>query len=232
MRTVASCGVGALRATLPERAAATCRPFVICISDSVMRKFGRICVYCGSHSGTDPAFVAGARALGALLAERGIGLVFGGGRIGLMGVIADAVLAAGGEAIGVIPYALEQKELAHPSVARMHVVQSMHERKQMMADLADGFIAMPGGIGTLEELFETWTWLQLSFHNKPVGLLNLAGFYDPLLGFLRQVCNQQFLRREHLETLQVATDPAELLEKLTYFDRPELGRWWQATDPR
>jgi uncharacterized protein (TIGR00730 family) len=147
----------------------------------------RVCVYCGSATGANPAHRDAAEKLGVLLATRGIGLVYGGGNVGLMGVIADAALRAGGEVIGVIPGALMDKELGHTGVTKLHVVASMHERKQLMADLSDGFIALPGGIGTLEEFFETLTWLQLGFHNKPVGLLNVAGFYEHLLTFLRHV---------------------------------------------
>ncbi len=196
-----------------------------------MRAFRRICVYCGSHDGTNPAYRSAAEAVGRLLASREIGVVFGGGHIGLMGALADAALAGGGEVIGVIPAALQQKELAHPRATAMHVVGSMHDRKQMMADLADAFLALPGGIGTLEELFETWTWLQLDYHAKPVGLLNVAGFYDSLLAFLDQITEQQFLRSEHRQCLVVEADPEALLTRLALFTAPKLERWWNVRPP-
>ncbi len=185
----------------------------------------RACVYCGSSAGADPVHRAAAENLGALLATRGIGLVYGGGNVGLMGIVADAVLRGGGEVIGVIPSALMAKELGHSGVTKLHVVGSMHERKQLMADLSDGFIALPGGIGTLEELFETFTWLQLGFHTKPVGLLNVAGFYDHLLTFLRHATAEKFMRPAHLEALLVDTDSPALLARMAAFRAPELGKW-------
>jgi uncharacterized protein (TIGR00730 family) len=185
----------------------------------------RVCVYCGSSGGANPVHREAAVNLGALLAKRGIGLVYGGGNVGLMGVIADAALDAGGEGIGVIPSALMDKELGHTDVTKLHVVGSMHERKQLMADLSDGFIALPGGIGTLEELFETFTWLQLGFHSKPVGLLNVAGFYDHLLTFLGHASAEQFLRAEHLDSLLVESNCGPLLERMIRFHAPKLGKW-------
>ena len=185
----------------------------------------RICVYCGSSPGADPIHREAAENLGALLAARGIGLVYGGGNVGLMGSIADAALRAGGEVIGVIPTALMDKELGHTGVTKLHVVTSMHERKQLMADLSDGFIALPGGIGTLEELFETFTWLQLGFHDKPVALLNVAGFYDHLLAFLRHAADERFLGPAHLESLLVETDAAPLLARMARFRAPSLAKW-------
>ena len=185
----------------------------------------RICVYCGSSSGANPVHREAAENLGALLAARGIGLVYGGGNVGLMGIVADAALQAGGEVIGVIPTALMDKELGHAGVTKLHVTASMHERKQLMADLSDGFISLPGGIGTLEELFETFTWLQLGFHGKPVGLLNVAGFYDHLLAFLRHAADERFLGPAHLESLLVETDAGPLLARMARFRAPSLAKW-------
>ncbi len=185
----------------------------------------RLCVYCGSSSGADPIHREVAGNLGALLALRGIGLVYGGGNVGLMGAVADGALRAGGEVIGVIPSALMDKELGHTGVTKLHVTASMHERKQLMADLSDGFIALPGGIGTFEELFETFTWLQLGFHAKPVGLLNVAGFYDHLLTFLRHATDECFLRPEHLAALLVESDAPALLDHMARFRAPSLGKW-------
>lgn len=187
----------------------------------------RICVYCGSNPGSDPAFANAARELGKLLTARGLGLVYGAGNVGLMGIIADAVLQEGGEVIGFIPQALEEKELAHTGITELVVVDSMHERKQLMADRADGFIAMPGGIGTLEEVIEVFTWLQLRFHAKPVGLLNTAGFYDPLMTFLDQVCEQQFLKREQLDMLIVSDSPTELLDRFNSFEPATEDKWFE-----
>ena len=192
-----------------------------------MNHFRRLCVYCGSNRGTSPEFTAAAASLGQALASRGIGVVYGGGHVGLMGVLADAALAGGGEVIGVIPTALQEKELGHPGLTEMHVVGSMHERKQMMADLSGGFIAMPGGIGTLEELFETFTWLQLGFHQKPVALLNVDGFYDALIGFVRQLTRDGFLKPAHEACLLVDRDADSLLRKMETFEPPQLGKWME-----
>ena len=186
----------------------------------------RICVYCGSLPGNLPAYGESARAFGKLLADRAIGLVYGGGNIGLMGEVAKAALAAGGEVIGVIPEALMEKELGLHECTQLRVVGSMHERKQMMADLSDGFVALPGGIGTYEELLETFTWQQLAFHDKPVGILNVAGFYDHLLAFLLHATNAQFLRNEHNESLLVGDDGGELLERMKAWKPLRLGKWW------
>lgn len=192
-----------------------------------MRSFRRLCVYCGSNSGTSPAFTDAAVELGKALASRGIGLVYGGGHVGLMGVIADAVLAGGGEVIGVIPQSLQDKELGHAGLTELHVVSSMHERKQRMADLSDGFIAMPGGIGTLEELFETFTWLQLGFHDKPVALLNVSGFYNGIVAFVSQLTRDGFLKPAHEACLLVDDRVEPLLEKMQHFQPPELGKWME-----
>lgn len=185
----------------------------------------RIALYCGSNSGVDPSFTAAAADLARHLASAGIGIVYGGGRVGLMGTVADVALAAGGEVIGVIPQALMDKELGHTGVSRLHVVASMHERKQLMVDLSDAFIALPGGYGTLDELFETLTWLQLGFHGKPVGILNVGGFFDDLLGFLDRVRDDGFLLGGHRECLRVGTSPGEVLAQLRAFRAPDLGKW-------
>jgi uncharacterized protein (TIGR00730 family) len=185
----------------------------------------RLCIFCGSSSGTLPAYAAAAAGLGRLLAERGIEIVYGGGRVGLMGVVADAALAAGGRVTGVIPEALATKELAHAGCTDLHVVGSMHERKARMAELSDAFVAMPGGIGTFEELFEVWTWGQLGFHTKPCGLLNVAGFFDGLVAFVTHATDQGFLRPEHLAMLAVADEPAELLTRLAEYRPPDVRKW-------
>jgi uncharacterized protein (TIGR00730 family) len=191
-----------------------------------MRTLKRICVYCGSSSGARPVYALAARELGRMLAELGIGVVYGGGRVGLMGVLADAALEAGGEVIGVIPRSLQEKELGHGSVTELHVVETMHQRKEKMADLSDGFITLPGGIGTLEELFETFTWLQLGFHEKPVALLNVDGFYQGLTTFVRHLSEQQFLKPEHEACLIVEDSPHALLERMENFTPPDLGKWF------
>jgi len=174
----------------------------------------RICVYCGSSVGRRPEYAAAARELGAVLAGRGIGLVYGGGNVGLMGVVADTMIAAGAEVIGVIPEALVARELAHQGVTELRVVASMHERKALMADLADGFIALPGGLGTLEELFEALTWAQLGLHAKPCGLLDVAGFYLDLARFLDRTVDDGFVPPASRARLVVDTDPARLVERL------------------
>jgi uncharacterized protein (TIGR00730 family) len=184
-----------------------------------------VCVYCGSSPGSHPIYAQTAHEVGRALAEAGIRLIYGGGNVGIMGRIADGALSAGGEVIGVIPHHLADKELAHPGATEMIRVNSMHERKQMMADLADGFIALPGGIGTLEELFEVLTWLQLGLHSKPIGLLNVAGFWDSLLVFLDQLVAQRFLKQEHRAMLLVADELPELLRIMNTFQAPDAGKW-------
>jgi uncharacterized protein (TIGR00730 family) len=174
----------------------------------------RLAVYCGSASPSDPVYIESARAVGRTLAERGIGVVYGGGRLGLMGAIADSALEAGGEVIGIIPQALVAAEVAHRGLTELHVVDTMHQRKQLMAERSDAFLALPGGIGTFEELFEVWTWRQLGYHDKPVGLLNVGGYYDQLLSFLDVSVDDGFVAAPQRELLQVATDPAELLGRL------------------
>jgi uncharacterized protein (TIGR00730 family) len=173
-----------------------------------------VCVYCGSRHGDDPRFAEAARVLGTLIGRRGCRLVYGGGKVGLMGEVANAVLAAGGEVIGVIPESLMRREVGHRGLTELHVVATMHERKQMMAERADVFVALPGGIGTFEELFEVWTWRQLAYHDKPVGLLNTAGYYDSLLAFLQQTVERGFLSAAQRSVLEVDTEPAALLDRL------------------
>jgi uncharacterized protein (TIGR00730 family) len=185
----------------------------------------RVCVYAGSNPGTHPAYAGSARALGQELADRGIGLVYGGGKVGLMGVIADSVLAAGGEAIGVMPQALIDREIGHRGLTELKVVSSMHERKALMAELADAFVALPGGIGTLEELIEVYTWSQLGIHDKACGVLNVRGYYDGLATFLDHAVGEGFLRPQHRAVLSVAEDPAALLDALAAYEPPRVGKW-------
>ena len=184
-----------------------------------------VCVYCGSNRGARPEYAAAATRLGRLLGERGIGLVYGGGNVGLMGVLADAALAAGAAVIGVIPQALVDREVAHQGLTEQRVVGSMHERKALMAELADAFIALPGGLGTLDELFEIWTWSQLGFHGKPCGLLDVAGYFQPLVAFLDRAVAEGFVRRQHRDTLHVEADPERLLALLGAYQAPLVGKW-------
>ncbi|MEO8678696.1 MAG: TIGR00730 family Rossman fold protein [Vicinamibacterales bacterium] len=185
----------------------------------------RVCVFCGSSAGVRPAYSVAARAMGTLLATRGIGLVYGGGNVGLMGVVADAALAAGGEVIGVIPRALADKEVAHSGLTDLRVVDSMHTRKAMMADLADGFVAMPGGVGTFEEFFEAVTWTQLGLHRKACGLLNVDGFYSPLAGFIDRAVAEGFIKPLHRGIIVVDDDPARLLDRLLATVIPAAPKW-------
>jgi uncharacterized protein (TIGR00730 family) len=190
----------------------------------------RLCVFCGSSPGRHRAYLAAATELGRFLAKRGIGVVYGGAAIGLMGALADAARAGGGEVIGVIPRALVELEVAHAGLADLRVVASMHERKALMAELSEGFIALPGGIGTLEELFEVWTWGQLGSHHKPCALLNVAGFYDRLLGFLDFAADEGFLRPVHRNMLLVADSPHSLLDKLQSYCPPPATTWISRDD--
>ena len=185
----------------------------------------RVCVFCGSHEGADPGFAAAARQLGELLVREGMGLVFGGGSVGLMGEVADAVLARGGEAIGVIPQALKERELGHASLPHLHVVGTMHERKAMMAALADGFVALPGGMGTLDEFCEIVTWAQLGIHAKPCGLLNVAGYWDGFLRFLDHSVAEGFVSAGHRAMILVDTDPERLLAAMRAYAPPPVKRW-------
>jgi uncharacterized protein (TIGR00730 family) len=170
-----------------------------------------VAVYCGARCGDDPAFSAAARTLGRLIAEDGVVLVYGGGHVGLMGVLADAALAAGGRVVGVIPQSLVDREVGHAGLTELHVVKTMHERKHLMAERADAFIALPGGIGTLEELYEVWSWQQLGYHDKPVALLNVAGYYDALLAFMRVSHERGFVSAPQYDALLVDDDAARLL---------------------
>ncbi len=185
----------------------------------------RICVYCGSSPGRNPAYAAAARRLGETLVERGIGLVYGGASVGIMGTLADTVLASGGEAIGIIPRALFIKEVAHPGLTEQHVVESMHERKAMMAEVSDGFVALPGGWGTIEEIFEILTWAQLGFHDKPCGLLNVAGYYDGLFTFLDHAIDEEFVRPVYREILTLEEDPVNLLDRFASYKAPNVRKW-------
>jgi uncharacterized protein (TIGR00730 family) len=185
----------------------------------------RICVFCGSSPGTRPAYLEAARTVGSTLARRGIGLVYGGGSVGLMGAVADAALAAGGEVTGVIPRALQLRELAHAGLTRLHVVTSMHERKARMADLADAFLALPGGMGTLEELSEILTWAQLGLHAKPCGLLDVRGYYRPLVAFFDHAVADGFLRPEHRRMVMVGDDVEALLASFAAYRPPAVERW-------
>ncbi|MFO1272401.1 MAG: TIGR00730 family Rossman fold protein [Rubrivivax sp.] len=173
-----------------------------------------VCVYCGSRHGALPAYTVAARDLGAAIGRRGWQLVYGGGKVGLMGEVADAVLAAGGRVVGVIPETLMRREVGHRGLQELHVVPDMHQRKRLMAERADAFVALPGGIGTLEELFEVWTWRQLGYHDQPIGLLDVAGYYASLLAFLQATVDQGFLSREQMSALNVGTDAAALLDAL------------------
>ena len=185
----------------------------------------RICVFCGSSLGTRPAFADAAQALGRELASRGLELVYGGASVGLMGLVADAVLRAGGRAIGVIPQPLASKEIAHEGLSELHVVGSMHERKAKMSELADGFVTLPGGIGTFEETFEILTWAQLGLHRKPCGLLDVAGYYTPVVQLLDHACAEGFVRRDHLSMLLVEETAAALLDRFARYEPTYVAKW-------
>lgn len=189
-----------------------------------MTNLRRICVFCGASPGRDPAFVAAARAVGAGLAGREIGIVYGGGRVGLMGALADAALEAGGEVIGVIPQGLVDRELAHPGLTELRIVASLHERKAVMAELSDAFIALPGGLGTLEELAEVTSWAQLELHAKPIGLIDVGDYWDPLLAWLDGAVEAGFLAPDHRRLLGRAPDLDALLERFRAWSPPP-GRW-------
>jgi uncharacterized protein (TIGR00730 family) len=189
------------------------------------RALQRLCVFCGSSKGTNPAYLADAQEVGRTLAQSGLGLVYGGGNIGLMGALADAALAAGGHVIGVIPEALLAKEVGHRGLPDLRVVKTMHERKALMAELSDGFIALPGGFGTFEEFFEVLTWSQLGLHPKPCGLLNVAGFFDPLLELLNHSVTEGFVRPAHRALVIVDADIRRLLAGMTAFQPPPVHKW-------
>jgi uncharacterized protein (TIGR00730 family) len=184
-----------------------------------------VCVFLGSNPGTDPAYIAAARELGAELARRGLTTVYGGSNVGCMGALADAALQAGGKVIGIIPEALQRKEIAHTSLTEQHVVGSMHERKAMMAQLSDAFIALPGGLGTLEEICEIVTWAQLGFHKKPCGALNIGGYYNGLMHFLDHAVSQGFVRSEHRRMFLAAPTAGELLEQFDNYVAPVVNKW-------
>lgn len=190
-----------------------------------MVELTRVCVYCGSSPGADPRYADVARELGAQLVARGIGLVYGGGSVGLMGVVADAVLDGGGEVIGVIPEALDRREIAHGGLADLRVVSSMHERKALMSSLADAFVLLPGGFGSLDEFVEALTWNQLGIHAKPCGIVNVAGYYDPLVGWIDHAVERRFVRVEHRTTLVVDEDPAGVLDALAATTIEYRAKW-------
>jgi hypothetical protein len=192
---------------------------------SERRVLKRVCVFCGSSVGARAEYNEAALRLAEAMVRRGIGLVYGGGRVGLMGVIADAVLAAGGEAIGVIPRGLAVREVEHRGLTETHIVHSMHERKALMADLSDGFIALPGGFGTFEEFCEIITWAQLGIHHKPCGLLNVAGYYDPLLQLFNQAVTESFVRPAYRALVLEGNDPDELLKLMMSYQSPVTEKW-------
>jgi uncharacterized protein (TIGR00730 family) len=185
----------------------------------------RICVFCGSNSGSRPIYSDAARELGQVLARRKIALVYGGGSIGLMGILADATLAAGGDVIGVIPQGLFRREVAHNGLTELRFVTSMHQRKAMMADLSDGFIALPGGYGTFEELSEIVTWAQLGIHAKPCGVLNIENYYTPFLAFLDHAVREEFLRPAHRAIIQEDSNVEDLLNKMLEYTPPKVEKW-------
>jgi uncharacterized protein (TIGR00730 family) len=184
-----------------------------------------VCVFCGSNVGGDPGYLAAAQSLGRELAASGRRLIYGGAKVGLMGALADAALAAGGQVTGVVPRSLIEKEIAHDALTELHVVESMHARKALMSDLAEGFIALPGGLGTIEEFLEVWTWGQLGMHRKPLGLLDTDGFFRPLLSFLDDMVTQRFLRQEHRDMVAVDADAGALLRRLATYKPTALPKW-------
>ncbi|MFD1426028.1 uncharacterized protein (TIGR00730 family) [Kroppenstedtia sanguinis] len=184
-----------------------------------------ICVFCGSSPGSNPVYIEGAKQLGIALAESDITLVYGGARVGLMGAVADTVLDHGGQAIGVIPKSLVDREIAHTGLTHLHIVDSMHERKALMADLADGFIALPGGSGTLEEFFEVFTWAQLGHHQKPCGLLNLNDYYTPLLQFIDHTIREGFMKEDYRAIIPSESSPEPLLQRFEKYQAPKIVKW-------
>lgn len=184
-----------------------------------------VCVYCGSSMGAKPEYAQAAQAFGRALVDAGCSLVYGGGRVGLMGVIADEVLAAGGRVVGVIPELLVDKEVGHKGLTELHVVPDMHHRKRMMADLSDAFVALPGGAGTLEELFEVFTWAQLGYHKKAIGLYDIGGYYAPLVAMLEHTVREGFMQHAYLDMLQIDADAQSLLDKLRAYRPPGLDKW-------
>ncbi|WP_049996007.1 LOG family protein [Halococcus sediminicola] len=190
----------------------------------------RICVYCGSSDGAQPVYRKAADHLGRTLADRNLGLVYGGGDVGLMGTVADATLDAGGEAYGIIPDALREREIAHDGLSDLEIVESMHERKQRMVDQSDGFIALPGGFGTLEEFMEVLTWTQLGLHEHPCGLLNVADYYADLAAFFDHQCDEAFVSAHHREIIVIEDDPNDLLDQFTNYEAPPLKDVLQSAD--
>jgi uncharacterized protein (TIGR00730 family) len=188
----------------------------------------RLCVFCGSNPGHDSSYLRAARELGETFAREKIELVYGGASVGLMGAVADAVSAGGGTVIGVMPQALVDKEIAHKGLSDLRIVGSMHERKALMAELADGFVALPGGLGTFEELFEVWTWAQLGYHRKPCSLLNVSGFYDKLTDFLDDVVERGFVKPIHRSMLIVEQDPTALIAAIRAYEPPVVDKWIKA----
>ncbi|MFL5504338.1 MAG: TIGR00730 family Rossman fold protein [Gemmatimonadaceae bacterium] len=188
----------------------------------------RLAIFCGSNPGSRPEYVEGAKSLARLLSARGIGIVYGGSSVGLMAALADAMLDEMGDVIGVIPRMLVEREVANKTLTDLRIVDSMHARKAMMAELADGFVALPGGIGTLEEFFEIWTWGQLGMHAKPCGLLNIAGYFDPLLAFLDRAVEEKFVRDTHRAMVVVESDPRALLARFEAYEPPRVVKWINA----
>ncbi|MFL5488386.1 MAG: TIGR00730 family Rossman fold protein [Gemmatimonadaceae bacterium] len=188
----------------------------------------RLAIFCGSNPGARPEYIEGAKSLARLLCERGIGIVYGGSSVGLMAALADAMLDDLGDVIGVIPRMLVEREVANKTLTDLRIVDSMHARKAMMAELADGFIALPGGIGTLEEFFEIWTWGQLGMHEKPCGLLNIAGYFDPLLAFLDRAVEEKFVRDTHRAMVVVESEPRTLLARFEAYEPPRVVKWINA----
>ena len=189
-----------------------------------------VCVYCGSNEGRLPVYAEAARRLGNALVERGLGLVYGGASVGIMGVLADTVLGLGGRVTGVMPESIVRKEVAHRGLTELRVTSSMHERKMTMAELSDAFVALPGGIGTLEELFEAWTWAQLGLHAKPCGLLNVAGYFDGLIAFLDHTVRERFVKEANRAMLIVSDDPADLLDRFAGYHAPTVEKWIREGD--
>ena len=191
----------------------------------------RVCIDCGSNPGRDPAYIDAARAFGREAARREIGVVYGGASVGMMGAVADAALESGGEVVGIIPDALMEREVAHDGLTDLQVVGSMHERKRAMVDLSDGFVALPGGLGTLEEIFEVLTWAQLGFHEDPCGLLDAADYYSNLVAHLDHATDAGFVREHHREMILVESDPATLLDRFEYYEPPQVEKWleWEDT---
>lgn len=185
----------------------------------------QVCIFCGSYPGTQPVYMTAAHAMGMGLAKRNLGLVYGGGRVGLMGAVADGALAGSGKVTGVIPQSLVDRELAHTGLSELRVVASMHQRKAMMAEIADAFIALPGGFGTLDELFEIITWAQLGIHNKPVALLNIKGYFDPLVHFIEHMATEGFIKPVHRQAVLVKDDVDTLLDTIVAYQPPQLEKW-------